>query len=251
MRGGVTTVFFKEMRDILRDRKTLLLMILLPIVVVPLLLNSLISFVMEQQKEAETEVLEYVIFGEEHAPDLARAFAETKRLKKTTIESQEKLVAAIRSDEIDFGIVIPENAASRLAEKSQATVELHFDNASSGSRVESRVDDVVDEYNEELTKARLIELGVTSSRKRRAVLEPVRLSEKGTGDIREVLGDNVGGMLPYFLAVTSAGATMRSCVTRNRWRTSMCCWSRVPTATAITRRSPVCRTKSRGSYPRR
>ena len=62
MRGGVTTVFFKELRDILRDRKTLLLMIVLPIVVVPLLLNSLISFVMEQQKEAETEVLEYVIF---------------------------------------------------------------------------------------------------------------------------------------------------------------------------------------------
>ena len=58
-------------------------MIMLPIVVVPLLLNSLISFVMEQQKEAETEVLEYVIFGEEHAPDLAKAFAETKRFKKT------------------------------------------------------------------------------------------------------------------------------------------------------------------------
>ena len=198
MRGGVTTVFLKEMRDILRDRKTLLLMIVLPIVVVPLLLNSLISFVMEQQKEAETEVLEYVIFGEKHAPDLAKAFAETKRFKKTTIESQEELVAAIRSDEIDFGIVIPEKAASRLAEKSQATVELHYDNASSGSRVESRVEDVVDEYNEELTKARLIELGVTSSRKRRAVLEPVHLAEKGTGDIREVLGDNVGGMLPYF-----------------------------------------------------
>ena len=90
MRGGVTTVFFKEMRDILRDRKTLLLMIVLPILVVPLLLNSLISFVMEQQKEAETEVLEYVIFGEEHALDLAKAFAETKRFKKTTIESQEE-----------------------------------------------------------------------------------------------------------------------------------------------------------------
>ena len=173
MRGGVTTVFFKEMRDILRDRKTLLLMIVLPIVVVPLLLNSLISFVMEQQKEAETEGLEYGSFGEEHAPDLAKAFAETKRFKKTTIESQEELVTAIRSDEIDFGIVIPEKAASRLTVKSQATVELHYDNASSGSRVESRVEDVVDEYNEELTKARLIELGVTSSRKRRAVLEPM------------------------------------------------------------------------------
>ena len=141
------------MRDILRDRKTLLLMILLPIVVVPLLLNSLISFVMEQQKEAETEVLEYVIFGEEHAPDLARPLLKPSGSKKQP-SSRRKNWCFIRSDKIDFGIVIPENAASRLAEKSQATVELHFDNASSGSRVESRVDDVVDEYNEELTKAR-------------------------------------------------------------------------------------------------
>ena len=82
MRGGVTTVFFKEMRDILRDRKTLLLMIVLPIVVVPLLLNSLISFVMAQQKEAETEVLEYVIFGEEHAPTWPRPLLKPSGSKR-------------------------------------------------------------------------------------------------------------------------------------------------------------------------
>mgnify|MGYP001398065968 FL=1 len=198
MRAGVTTVFFKEMRDILRDRKTLLLIVVLPIVVVPLLLNTMITFMMEQREEAETEVLEYVIFGEEHAPELAMAFEETKRFEKTTLETPDAIVGAIRSDEIDFAIVIPEKAAERLKDKAQATVEFHFDNASSGSRVEARVADIVDEYNEEVTKARLIELGVTSSRMRRAVLEPIRLTEKGTGNIREVLGDSVGGMLPYF-----------------------------------------------------
>ena len=198
MRAGVATVFFKEMRDILRDRKTLLLIVVLPIVVVPLLLNTMITFMMEQREEAETEVLEYVIFGEEHASELAMAFEETKRFEKTTLETPDAMVEAIRSNEIDFAIVIPEKAAERLKDKAQATVEFHFDNASSGSRVKARVADIVDEYNEEVTKARLIELGVTSSRMRRAVLEPIRLTEKGTGNIREVLGDSVGGMLPYF-----------------------------------------------------
>ena len=198
MRAGVTTVFFKEMRDILRDRKTLLLIVVLPIVVLPLLLNTMITFMMEQREEAETEVLEYVIFGEEHAPELAMAFEETKRFEKTTLETPDAIVEAIRSDEIDFAIVIPEKAAEWLKDKAQATVEFHFDNASSESRVEARVADIVDEYNEEVTKARLIELGVTSSRMRRALLEPIRLTEKGTGNLREVLGDSVGGMLPYF-----------------------------------------------------
>ena len=39
MKAGFQTVFFKEMKDVLRDRKTLLLMIVLPVVVVPLLLK--------------------------------------------------------------------------------------------------------------------------------------------------------------------------------------------------------------------
>ncbi len=48
MKAGFQTVFFKEMKDVLRDRKTLLLMIVLPIVVVPLLLNLLIGFVIKK-----------------------------------------------------------------------------------------------------------------------------------------------------------------------------------------------------------
>ena len=56
MKAGFQTVFFKEMKDVLRDRKTLLLMIVLPIVVVPLLLNLLIGFVIKKEQEAKTEV---------------------------------------------------------------------------------------------------------------------------------------------------------------------------------------------------
>ena len=198
MKAGFQTVFFKEMKDVLRDRKTLLLMIVLPIVVVPLLLSLLIGFVMKKEKEARTEVLEYVVFGGEFAPELAKTFEEAKGFKKVVLGSPDELVAAIREDRIDFGLVIPEQAAAQLSEQEQAAVELHFDNASMGSKVEDRVEDLVEKFNTELTAARLAKLGVPQGEKQESLLEPVRLGKQGTGEIREVIGERIGGMVPYF-----------------------------------------------------
>ena len=198
MKAGFQTVFFKEMKDVLRDRKTLLLMIVLPIVVVPLLLSLLIGFVMKKEKEARTEVLEYVVFGGEFAPELAKTFEEAKGFKKVVLGSPDELVAAIREDRVDFGLVIPEQAAAQLNEQEQAAVELHFDNASMGSKVEDRVEDLVEEFNTELTAARLAKLGVPQGEKQESLLEPVRLGKQGTGEIREVIGERIGGMVPYF-----------------------------------------------------
>ena len=179
MKAGFRIVFFKEMRDILRDRKTLLLMIVLPIVAVPLLLNLLIGFVMKQEEEARTEVLEYVVFGAAYAPQLAKRFAAADGFQQVSLGSADELAGAIREDRIDFGLVIPEQAAARLSDLEQATIEFHFDNASASSKVEERVGEMVEAFNEGLTAERLAKLGVSSSRERKAVLKPVRLEEKG------------------------------------------------------------------------
>ena len=198
MKAGFQTVFFKEMKDVLRDRKTLLLMIVLPVVVVPLLLSLLIGFVMKKEKEARTEVLEYVVFGDEFAPELAKTFEAAKGFKKVALGSTDKLVEAIREDRIDFGLVFSEKTAARLSGQEQASIELHFDNASMPSKVEDRVAEVVGEFNDRLISARLARLGVPLGREQESLLEPVRLRKKGTGKIREVIGDRIGGMVPYF-----------------------------------------------------
>ena len=198
MKAGFQTVFFKEMKDVLRDRKTLLLMIVLPIVVVPLLLNLLIGFVIKKEQEAKTEVLEYVVFGDEFAPELAKTFEAANGFKKVTLGSPDELVAAIREDRIDFGLVIPEKTAAQLSGQKQASIELHFDNASMGSKVEDRVQDLVEKFNDGLTAARLAKLGVLLGQKQKSLLEPVRLRKQGTAKIREVIGDRIGGMVPYF-----------------------------------------------------
>ena len=108
------------------------------------------------------------------------------------------MVEAIREDRIDFGLVFSEKTAARLSGQEQTSIEFHFDNASMPSKVEDRVAEVVGEFNDRLISARLARLGVPLGREQESLLEPVRLRKKGTGKIREVIGDRIGGMVPYF-----------------------------------------------------
>ena len=86
MRLSIPTIYLKEMKEVLRDRKTLIFMVLLPTIVVPMLMNLMIKFVVKAEKKASTETLTYTVFGTDHLPDLAGAFTEDKGFKKVTCE---------------------------------------------------------------------------------------------------------------------------------------------------------------------
>ena len=57
----VLVIARKEFTDVLRDRRTLIFMLLLPIVVIPALLMIITSFAKSQMKERETRVLTFAV----------------------------------------------------------------------------------------------------------------------------------------------------------------------------------------------
>ncbi len=206
MRNSIFTIYRKELRDVLRDRKTLLLIVVIPIFAVPLLINALFSFTLKTQIKASTEPLQYTIFGEEHLPDLSSAFEGSSSFEKINVESPENINQAIQDDSIKFAIVIPDAAESSLKQRSQVGIEFHYNNASLTSRAMQRASRVIDTYNEKITADRLLELGLSEYEEQESLLRPVVLEEKGTAKMREIQGNRFGGMLPYlFIAFCYLG----------------------------------------------
>lgn len=206
MRNSIFTIYRKELKDVLRDRKTLFLIVVIPIIAVPLLFNALISFTIKTQIKASTEPLQYTIFGEEHMPDLSIAFEGSSSFEKVSMQSPEEINQAIQESTIQFALVIPENAETDLEQHSQTDIEFHYNNASLTSRVKERASRVINTYNEKLTAIRLLELGLSESDEQEALLQPIILEEKGTADMREIMGNRFGGMLPYlFIAFCYLG----------------------------------------------
>ena len=88
--GTILTIARKELRDTLRDRRTLVFMMLLPIVVMPLLMLGLSKFVMQQSRERATRTLTVAISpaGETTLRALALDWFQANRLALAVVEGK-------------------------------------------------------------------------------------------------------------------------------------------------------------------
>lgn len=80
---NVLTIYFKELKEVLRDRRTLIFMLLMPTVIVPVLMNAFIGFAVHMEQKARTETLRYAIFGSEFLPPLERSSKKRRVLKRS------------------------------------------------------------------------------------------------------------------------------------------------------------------------
>lgn len=69
---NIQSVFFKELRDTLRDRRTLFAAIVLPVIINPLLFIFMFMLLTSQAQETRKQDFRVGFIGDEHAPKLSR-----------------------------------------------------------------------------------------------------------------------------------------------------------------------------------
>ena len=204
---NILVVYLKEMKEVLRDRKSLVFMVLLPTVILPMLINLAIGFVTRAEKKARTEVLTYAIFGGENLPELTEAFTEDEGFKRVDIAGAEAITSAISQDRIKFALIVPESARQQIADGNQAAIQFYYDDASVTSKAKQRARKVIEGIGERWRARRLAELGYDTEQERQRLLNPVTIEEhgvaemKGAEGVREIVGERVGGMLPYLFII--------------------------------------------------
>jgi len=196
MRSAIFTVFRKELLEVSRDRRTLIFMIVMPLLLIPLLIQVTTDFVADAEKEAASVTLDYAIFGGEQLPELAEAMAAAPGFAAATLDDRAQIPAAIADDRIDLALVVLPAAPDQ-----QHVIELHFDNAPISSKVEKRTKLVLEGLGVELRHERLAAFGIHDPDRLQAVIEPVVMVPHGIAPMREVIGERVGGMLPYLFII--------------------------------------------------
>lgn len=197
MRSGILTVFRKELLEVGRDRKTLIFMIALPLLLIPLLIQVTTDFVADAEKEAAAATLDYALFGEDQLPGLSEAFASTPGFQAASLDDPAQIPEAVADERIDFALVVEPPAQ----EGGQHVVQLHYNNAPLTSKVKPRTRAVLDTLGKDMQRHRLEALGIDDLELQRGVTEPVVMVERGTASMREVLGERIGGMLPYMFII--------------------------------------------------
>ena len=193
-------VFKKELKELLRDRKTLFFMIALPMLLFPLIFGAMIFFTSNAVKEAESKVLNYAIVGEQYSPDIAEGLANaTDQFARVEIESDADYAELIKSKQVDFVIEVPASFSTQVLSSEQHVVKLYL-NDSGLNKVYSRVREVVGELSDDMQRAAFSELGVSETQQL-AILKPISLEKENVADARENWGEKIGGFLPYMIFI--------------------------------------------------
>lgn len=201
------TIYFKELLELTRDRKTLIFTILIPILALPLIFGSFGFLSAMLFKNAQESELAYAIFGKENAQELSLRFVQAKGFKEVSLENIEEIKPAIGDERIKFALIIPPEFHQTLTEKKQGTIALHYNNAVNFNVVERRVREIIDAHNGVLREDALSALNMDKEQLAFA-LNPIKLEEHSTADKREQIGAMIGGILPYILLTVCLMAAM-------------------------------------------
>ncbi len=197
--GKVGTIYRKELREVLRDRRTLVFMIVFPLVLIPVLLTMVTGLVESAIEKANTETIRYALYDGDRLPGLQEALAADASFEAVEGVAREELEQAIDDDRLTMALTV--RAPFDAGAGPQTTVDMFFNGASKISPVERKTRALLERQGDKLRLARLEALGLDSPDKQSAVLEPVKLEAHNTADMREVVGEQAGGMLPYMFII--------------------------------------------------
>ncbi|TRY29359.1 ABC transporter permease [Aliiglaciecola sp. M165] len=192
-------VFLKEVKELVRDRKTLFFMIALPILVMPAFAGMAIYFAKNAADEAQNKVLKFALVGADYAPKIATELRNTDGFSEITLPADVDFAEQIRAENVDFILEIPDHYSDNVLQSGQAIIKLHMHDAGL-NLVFQRVDDIVKAQVKAQQKTAFDTIGLQPEQQT-ALLNPIVLEKVNTADQRESWGAQIGGIIPYFIFI--------------------------------------------------
>lgn len=193
-------VYYKELTELMRDKKTLIFVILLPILIFPVLFGIMGLVLSSTTSKAMQEEHRYVIVNADQAPQFAEALFYHKNFRRieSDLTDTQQLIAGIRAGDFDMALVIPADFKLRQAAVEQSEWQLIYNQSSQLDFMYQYFTDLMRKFTEELQMTNLSQLGVDPERLQ-AILKPVEVRRVDTADTRENIGEKIGAFIAYIL----------------------------------------------------
>jgi len=181
----VPVIYKKEILDTVRDRRTLISMIILPVAAMPLLLFVLGKFISSAERKAGEEAVTIAVRGGDAVPGLVEA------LKKSGFElaASDDLRTAVEKKEIAAGLEIVTAAGSGTE------LRIYSDDTRQASGIAARkIRTALDKFKEEKILDQLRGFGVPET-----VLTPFVVKTVNVAPVQKLAGFFWGSIVAYFV----------------------------------------------------
>jgi sodium transport system permease protein len=164
----IRIIYFKEMLDTIRDKRTILVIVISPVVLL-LFIMAFPILTMGQIESTVREASAVAVVGEEHAPELYELIAENESVKVVQLEDVNRMNESILDRDVLAVLIIPEDFEYALANETPANITIVYDSTNMRSVVaRNKLLDIIENYTQMIVERRLIAHELEPS-----VIEPI------------------------------------------------------------------------------
>ncbi len=190
----VKIIYFKEMLETLRDRRTLISTILVPIILFPILMFGMSAVVVMMMKKTEAEATKIAVIGEEFAPFFVSGLLEGEDFQKVEAED---FKSALKEKEIHAALEFPFDFEEKLKLGRSSEVIIYYDGAELRSSIaKEKLEGRLKDYQDSLVGERLKERNIKES-----ILHPIKITGKNLAPKEKMGGFMLGMFLPYMIVI--------------------------------------------------
>ena len=191
----IVTVYLKELKDSLRDRRTLISMIVVPTLLMPLLMFGSFYIMSKVVKKAQDEATTLVIIGGADSPGVIAALKAEPKLRVVDATADYKTM--VSEKRVRVALEIPAGFEASLKAGTPQTVMLyHYEGEMKSGMGASEVEKFFRTLREKTVETRLAERGLKSD-----LIKPFEVKRQNVAPPEKVGGNIIGGLIPYIIII--------------------------------------------------
>lgn len=191
----ILTVYFKELRDSLRDRRTLISMIVVPTLVMPALVFGVGTVMSKVIKKARDETTTLAIVGGADSPAVVAALQADRKFSVRPASADYRQL--ISDKKIRLAVEIPAGFEAALKAGTPKVVNLyHYEGELKSGLGVAAVERFFRDLRDRTIEARLAERGLAGD-----LVKPFEVKRQNVAPPEKVGGNLVGGFIPYIIII--------------------------------------------------
>ena len=189
----IFTIFKKELKDTLRDKRTLMMMLVIPILVFPVIMNIFVGVSATFSEEAATKKVKIGFVGEKDNYVLKQLKNLPKEMGKKEIvfySDSIQLKKDLRLDSIQIGMFSEKQFSNNLTAQKPAKLIVFYNATDVGMK--DRAEIYLNTIEDIARQERILDLNLDETK-----LTPIITEYNNVASSEEMIGKLAGGILPY------------------------------------------------------
>ena len=220
----IRTIYGKEMRDSLRDYRTIISMIAVPVLIIPLLIFGVGSFAFKSMTKAQSEVPRIMIIGGQSSSNVLSALRETGSFK--FVPATDDFTNQIMQKKVRAALRLPADFDAMVRRGEMPEVNIYHYQTDVGSDLAAeKLGTFFRNLRDTTVNERLKSRNVPVE-----ILEPFAIQQENVAPPAKVAGSLLGRILPYIIITLCLTGAMYPAIDvtagekeRGTMETILCC----------------------------